>query len=178
MAIKKTKTLALLGLLATVLVSGCSTTVKKTPTLQAKPIEINVKNLYMNHLGMTPPEFHATSKLIFKTFFKDYELSFHDDQVNSTESLLSTKPFEVTKDDLIKYGFVDAEYSKGQIVGVSRSILHPYTKKIVTGYGFFLQGWNGSDWAEIESNRMYEQRAYNTIQDILSNRSNSKPEAN
>lgn len=176
MTIHKAKALTIGSLLVAILVSGCSTPIKKTSQLKATPIEINVKNLYMNHLGMTPPEFHASSKLLFKSYFKDYEISFHDDKVNDKESLLSTQPFEVSSDDLIKYGFVDGEFLKGRIVGVSRSILHPHTNKIVTGYGFFLHGWNGKRWLELESNRMYEQSAYNTLQDILSNDVNQNME--
>lgn len=128
----------------------------------------------MNHIDMTPSEFHTSSKLIFKSFFKDYKLSFHDDMANSKESLLSTEPFEISKSDLIKYGFVDDEYVKGRMVGVSRSVLHPYTNKVVTGYGFFLHGWNGEKWFVLESNRMYEQLAYNIIQDILQSESDQK----
>lgn len=157
-------------LIACIFLSACSVPIKTKPkitsVIKLNPIDLDVTKFYMNHIEMTPVNFHQNSKLIFESYFDNQPLSFSKDIANDKESLLSTNPIDVSSFDLIKYGFVDGNYSKGKIIAIGRSVLHPYTQKIVTGYGFFLYGWNGVEWSEIESNRMYEQRAYNMLEDI------------
>ncbi len=161
-------------ILSAVISTGCSTlpkahhsTAGDTGKVQVAPIAIGVENMYMNHINIEPDFFHASTKSIFKSFLSGYEIQFVDDQANDKESTLSTLPVEISVDDLVKYGFVDHTFEKGKLVAVSRSILHPGTKKSITGVGFFLEGWDGKKWVSVESNRMYEQRAYNIINDIV-----------
>lgn len=148
--------------------TGCSILPKKQDDkVPVVPITIGVNNMYMNHLNIAPELFHTSTKKIFKSFLSNYEVQFVDDRVDTKQSTLSTMPIVVTEDDLVKYGFVDGTFEKGKLVAVSRSVLHPGTKKAITGISFFLEGWTGKKWVPIESNRMYEQRAYNIINDIL-----------
>lgn len=161
-------------ILSAVMTTGCSTLPKKpqaadnnTAQIQIRPIAIGVGNMYMNHINIEPDFFHSSTKSIFKSFLSSYEIQFVDNQINDKESTLSTLPVEISIDDLVKYGFVDHTFEKGKLVAVSRSILHPGTKKSITGIGFFLEGWDGKKWVPVESNRMYEQRAYNIINDIV-----------
>lgn len=135
--------------------------------VHATPINISVSNMYMNHIEITPDFFHASCKATLKSFLSGYELKFGDDHANNRESTLATLPVEISVDDLLKFGFVEHKYNKGKLTAICRSVLHPETKKAITGIGFFLEGWNGKTWQSIESNRMYEQRAYNIINDIL-----------
>lgn len=155
-------------IIPTVMVTGCSTIPHvNSKKVQIAPININVNNMYMNHISIEPDFFHASTKSIFKSFFSAYEIQFSDDHADSKESTLSTLPVEISTDDLVKYGFVDHSFKKGRLVAVSRSTVHPGTKKSITGISFFLEGWSGRKWIPVESNRMYEQRAYNIINDIV-----------
>lgn len=167
------KTLCSVFFLPFFMVIGCSNlpqaTTKNIRNVQVTPISINVSNMYMNHLDIDPMTFQDSTKSIFESFLSGYEIKFVDDDVDRRESTLSTFPVEISTDDLVKFGFVDFDFDKGKIVAVSRSTLHPRTKKSVTGIGFFLEGWDGRKWVAVESNRMFEQRAYNIINDILAN---------
>lgn len=166
-------------ILSAVISTGCSTlpkshqaTSRDTGKVHITPISFGVDNMYMNHINIEPDFFHASSKSIFKSFLAGYEIQFADDYSNDKESTLSTLPVEISEDDLVKYGFVDHTFEKGKLVAVSRSILHPGTEKSITGVGFFLEGWDGRKWVSVESNRMYEQRIYNIINDIITRTEN------
>lgn len=161
-------------ILPAVIATGCSTlpkipqsNVKSSSQVQITPIAFGVNNMYMNHINIEPEFFHSSTKSIFKSLLSAYEFQFVDDYADSKESTLSTIPVEISEGDLVNFGFVDHSFEKGKIVAISRSILHPGTKKSITGVSFFLEGWDGKKWVPVESNRMYEQRAYNIINDII-----------
>lgn len=164
------KFLMLCTTLAIVSLQGCSMTPpakKIAKKNQLTPINISVSNMYMNHIDIDTDFFHTSCKSIFKSFLSGYDIKYVDDELTPNESTLSTLPVEIPFDELVKYGFVDHDYKKGKLTAICRSIHHPQTSKSITGIGFFLEGWTGKTWEKVDSNRMYEQRAYNIINDVM-----------
>ncbi|HFG7030344.1 TPA: hypothetical protein ACGIK9_002829 [Acinetobacter baumannii] len=125
------------------------------------PLEINVNNMYMGYLPGTPQSFQDTSKVIFYTFFQNKPIKFSEDLIKDNESTLISFPFQLSTDELNKFGFTDSDYKIGKVILAARSILHPYTHKLITGYSLFLAGSNGDTWEDVESNRLAEQKFFN-----------------